>query len=724
MPLSFSQLSKTVRFAWRNCFAGHDDALASRMATPLEVESLESRQMLSATVTIDYSLDTTGFFDVAERRDALDEVAAQVSELLGDSLDAIEPSGSQDWTPRFFHPGTGEYGSHADDLVVAEDQIVIFAGGFDLQDTRLGQAAPGTFFTTGGGASWFNSVAQRGESGVANQTDYAPWGGSIMFDDTDYDWHFGSQPPGSGSGQYDFRTVALHEIFHVLGVGSAPSWDAQIVADQFTGAAVTAEFDGEGFVGVDPSHGHFVGGTFEDGRAALMGPYVSVWNRNTPTALDLAALTDIGWEVTGQFPQQVEAYVDSAGLYVDGTDDADEISVFRVGNQLEVTADDVSLGRFDRSEFSVVVIDSLAGDDTIRINLNVTDQTFIYTRGGNDTVYGGSGDDFVVGFEGNDRLFGRAGNDSLHGGEGDDFLLGQAGDDYLSGADGVDELRGGIGNDTIYAGEGDDFIEGAAGDDRLFGFNGRDTIYAGSGNDVVYGQNGNDWIYASRGDDLILGGDGRDVIFGQFGTNQIDAGAGDDSVAGGTGIDIIDGGDGNDRIYGGADSDQIQAGAGDDFVHGGYGNDYIAGGDGNDLLYGNFGTDYLYGGLGNDTLHGVQGNDWLFGEAGNDLIYGGDGEDTIGGGLNDDRLFGGAGNDVIRGNGGDDRLAGGDGNDLLEGGGNNDLLLGAFGDDQLFGQLGDDELRGGLGSDLLDGGEGIDTATDFGELGQLGIEFS
>src|SRR5690606_24042259 len=87
--------------------------------------------------------------------------------------------------------------------------------------------------------------------------------------------------------------------------------------------------------------------------------------------------------------------------------------------------------------------------------------------GGNDTLYGGSGDDRVIGDAfsilgdaaagGNDWLHGGAGNDTLVGDEwdldenpngGNDTLLGGAGDDLLRGNGGNDSMDGGAGSDT------------------------------------------------------------------------------------------------------------------------------------------------------------------------------------------------------------------------------------------------------------------------------------
>ena len=66
----------------------------------------------------------------------------------------------------------------------------------------------------------------------------------------------------------------------------------------------------------------------------------------------------------------------------------------------------------------------------------------------------------------------RAGDDTLIGGSIENYLEGRDGDDYLVGGDGYSQLEGGAGEDTLiggsgqdvaYGGEGDDIIGGAAG---------------------------------------------------------------------------------------------------------------------------------------------------------------------------------------------------------------------------------------------------------------------
>lgn len=78
---------------------------------------------------------------------------------------------------------------------------------------------------------------------------------------------------------------------------------------------------------------------------------------------------------------------------------------------------------------------------------------------GNDTLYGGAGNDTWIGNGGNDVIYGGADNDSIQGNAGNDILFGDAG---------ADTLLGNEGNDTIEGlGAGTDYIDGGTGWDLL-----------------------------------------------------------------------------------------------------------------------------------------------------------------------------------------------------------------------------------------------------------------
>ena len=69
-------------------------------------------------------------------------------------------------------------------------------------------------------------------------------------------------------------------------------------------------------------------------------------------------------------------------------------------------------------------------------NLNVEN-----SHDGNDHLYGGTGDDILIGMGGNDHLYGGEGHDILLGGSGNDVLVGGKGDDILSGGTGNDIFK-------------------------------------------------------------------------------------------------------------------------------------------------------------------------------------------------------------------------------------------------------------------------------------------
>lgn len=106
----------------------------------------------------------------------------------------------------------------------------------------------------------------------------------------------------------------------------------------------------------------------------------------------------------------------------------------------------------------------------------------------NDQSNGGSGNDWILGWDG---------NDSLNGGPGNDWLKGELGNDTLFGGDGWDWLDGGRGNDTLY---------GQSGNDTLLGFTANDTLFGGTGHDVLNGEVGADVLWGGLGVDNLWGG--------------------------------------------------------------------------------------------------------------------------------------------------------------------------------------------------------------------------
>lgn len=198
-------------------------------------------------------------------------------------------------------------------------------------------------------------------------------------------------------------------------------------------------------------------------------------------------------------------------------------------------------------------------------------------------------------------------------------------------------VDGGAGNDTLIGGSGNDFLDGSMGLDSLVGGNGDDILRDVQGTtDTLIGGEGNDILYIDQFDlagGIIAGGAGIDravavtavtgFMLASHGVELFSGSAGDDS-ADATGVATsvtLTGGAGNDTLTGSSWADGIDAGAG---------NDSLVGGDGNDTLYGGDGVDTLVGGQGNDLLEGASAfasSDTLIGGAGNDTLNGGGGID-------------------------------------------------------------------------------------------------
>lgn len=349
------------------------------------------------------------------------------------------------------------------------------------------------------------------------------------------------------------------------------------------------------------------------------------------------------------------------------------------------------------------------------------------------------GADLLTGTEDDDVLSGWADSYEMNDIFGNDTLYGGGGDDSLSGPNGDDQLYGGPGHDTLEGFDGDDTLAGGTDDDRLDGF---------VGNDLLQGDTGNDLLLSRDGGDTMDGGQGDDSLFAGGAQSALNGGAGDDYLNFGGGV-TLSGGAGADRldyvgaIWGDADASRISTIT--DFdpaqdqlsvtLSASLGAGYVtplslvdwADGQGADLVFGDQVLIRIAGAQGMDPAT-ILADVTIDHSAAGAEYHDGNQSSTIHGGPSPDQIFGGGGNDSIDVSFQDGQEAQDDEGDLAEGGIGDDTLIGQGGDayydrddsddtqghdvvliheDSLIGGDGDDLLRGTNGS-LMTGGAGAD----------------
>ncbi|WP_165390207.1 calcium-binding protein [Thalassococcus sp. S3] len=211
------------------------------------------------------------------------------------------------------------------------------------------------------------------------------------------------------------------------------------------------------------------------------------------------------------------------------SEDVEIINYGQIAGQTNaIVFEEDAVGGVVRNNGTITAIDegtpvAIIGNDTAQKVYNsgfITGETKL--KGGDDLfdgrdgesgdVFGGSGNDTILGNDTLNVFFGEGGDDSLEGGSGLDSLFGGAGNDTLKAGAGDDEMRGGSGNDQLFGGQGQDFIKGGKGNDKILGGNQSDTLDGGAGADVIRGGKGMDQITGGAGQDTMFGGLGDDVF--------------------------------------------------------------------------------------------------------------------------------------------------------------------------------------------------------------------
>lgn len=272
-------------------------------------------------IQLDYTYDSLGFFSGGNlfRRDVMEAAANVFEQRLSDEFTAItsinDGFNNFQFNSIIERPDTGATVSGP--TSIAADTVIVYVGGTNLLSaTTLGEAGPLGFQANVSGdpalfQDWFDNVYSRGQgdgrrAAVQNLQGELPafetalWGGKISFNST-ANWYFDDDPATDESfAGNDFYSVALHEIAHVLGVGTADAWFNLIDFNNGLFTGNNASLSNGGSVPL-ADNGHFGFGVTStvDGASqeVAMDPDLTQGTRKRLTDLDWAALEDIGWQV-------------------------------------------------------------------------------------------------------------------------------------------------------------------------------------------------------------------------------------------------------------------------------------------------------------------------------------------------------------------------------------------------------------------------------------------
>lgn len=276
-------------------------ARAARAATQvLLLATVASGASANVNIVFDYSYDTNNFFSDAARKSVLEAAALTFESRLTDSLTAITSGSGGTFNVNFLNPNNFSpvVPLSISNFSVAANEVRVFVGGGTLPGATLGVGGPGGFGVSGATQVFLGNAVSRGQAGalLATETDFGPWGGAISFNSAT-SWHFDTTPSSLDpmGGAFDFYSVAVHELAHVLGMGTADSWDSRVVGTNFVGTAA-----GTRALSVDK--GHWAVGTMSTvgvtSQEAAMSPSISANQRKYFTTLDYAGMQDIGWQVS------------------------------------------------------------------------------------------------------------------------------------------------------------------------------------------------------------------------------------------------------------------------------------------------------------------------------------------------------------------------------------------------------------------------------------------
>ena len=246
-------------------------------------------------IVFDYTYDTGNYF-TDSRRSVLDSAAFVFESRFEDTLSAITSAGGNQFDAVFFNPSTGAE-TTITSYNVAANEIIVFVGAYNLGSGTLGEGGPGGYNASGTTQAFLDTADARGETGALNAspTDFGPWGGSIAFNNTSSFYFDDDTTSNESFTGFDFYSIAVHELGHVLGFGTSSAYSNAVSGNFFVGDAVV---NLTGTAQPLTTDGHWESTVLYQGQETSMDPDIAAGMRTRFTELDFAAMKDIGWEVS------------------------------------------------------------------------------------------------------------------------------------------------------------------------------------------------------------------------------------------------------------------------------------------------------------------------------------------------------------------------------------------------------------------------------------------
>ena len=277
------------------------------------------------TFTFDYTLDTGNFFSGPNegRRQYLEAVGTYVSQYFtATTLSAITPSGTNSWDVQVANPANPSAKVSRGNLPVPANTVIVYAGGATLGGSVLAQAGPAGY-SASGDATWLNQTIEKRDLSLGAYTRTGV--GSLSFN-ASTSWFFDPTPQSNATfaGQYDFFSVATHELLHVLGFGITQAgwgWKSNLFGGTFNGSrSLDEKTDAQLGIALNTGSDHWAAGTLSfsmrDGTSqeTLMDPDIAAGVRKYLTTLDLRAMQDIGYTTNFTAVPEPAAFGVGAGV--------------------------------------------------------------------------------------------------------------------------------------------------------------------------------------------------------------------------------------------------------------------------------------------------------------------------------------------------------------------------------------------------------------------------